>query len=104
MATAVLGDDFEVAFSFTSLGTVTLTDPPGVQVIHRLPDLTEQVYEYPADTEITKLGVGSYKYKNRATLARTHIIRPIGSGIAVNKAQEVTLEVTESFFLDPLPS
>lgn len=103
-ATAVLGDDFEVDFSFTSLGTTTLTDPPGVKIVHRLPNLTEVVYTYPTDTQITKLGVGSYKYTNRATVEKTHVIRPVGSGIAVNKAQEVFLTVTGTFFLNPLPT
>lgn len=103
MATAVLGDDFEVDFSFTALGTTTLTDPTTVKVAHRLPDLTEIVYTYPASSQITRISTGQYKYINRAVIALRHVIRPIGSGVSLNKAQEVFLDVTESNFLVPLP-
>ncbi len=103
MATCAVGDDISVAFSFTTLGTETLADPTLIQVVHRKPDLTETIYEYPTDTEITRQAEGQYTFTARMlNEPLTHVIRPLGSG-DVNKAQEVFVEVTESYFLDPLP-
>lgn len=104
MAQCKVGDDISVDFSFTLLGTTTLTDPPDVKVLHRKPDLTEVVYEYLVDDEVTRTGEGQYNFTKRmVNEPRTHVIRPLGEG-AVNKSQEVFVEVIESYFLDPLPS
>ncbi len=103
MATVLVGKDYQVDFSFTALGTTTLTDPTQVRVLERKPDLTETIYVFPDDTEITKLGVGQYRFTKLAVNEPlTHVIRPLGDG-TVNDAQEVFVEVTESYFLDPLP-
>ncbi len=103
MATANVGDDVQTDFSFTLLGTTTLTDPTLVEVVLRKPDLTEVLYTFPSSPEITKLGVGSYRFTLKMLESRTHVVRPVGDGV-VNKSQEVFIEVTESMFLDPLPS
>lgn len=102
VATASIGDDAQVSFSFTLIGTETLTDPTLVEVVLRKPDLTEVVYTFPASSEIQKTGVGQYKFTYKVLEARTHVVRPIGDGV-VNKSQEVFIDVTESMFLDPLP-
>jgi hypothetical protein len=103
MATVLVGSDFSVNFTFTLLGTTTLADPDLVQVVHRKPDLTEVVYEYLVDDEITRNSVGDYTFtKTAPNEARRHVLRPLGTG-NVNKSQEVFVDVTESYFLDPLP-
>jgi hypothetical protein len=104
MATCLVGEDISVDFTFTALGTTTLTDPTLIQVVHRKPNLTETVYVYPTDPEVTRLSAGQYNFTKRmVNEPLTHVIRPLGSG-EVNKAQEVFVVVTESYFLDPLPS
>lgn len=103
MATVLVGKDYQVDFSFTALGTTTLTDPTNIRVLQRKPDLTEIIFVYPDDTEITRLGVGQYRFTQLAVNEPLrHVIRPVGDG-AVNDVQEVFIDVTESYFLDPLP-
>jgi len=99
---AIAGDDVQITFTFTALGTSTPADPDLVQVIHRKPDLTETVYEFGVDDEITKTSTGLYTFTLRVVDYRRHYFRPIGTG-EVNKATEVSVDVTESFFLDPIP-
>jgi hypothetical protein len=99
----LVGDDVQVDWSYTSLGTEDLEDPDRVVLIHRDPSLVETVYEFGVDDEITKTGEGQYSFVlTIGNQPRTHWFRPWGSG-SVNKAQEVTVEVTESAFIDPLP-
>ena len=99
---AIVGSDAQIEFTFTALGTSTPADPTEVFVIHRKPDLTETEYEYLVDSEITRVSTGLYRFTINLVDHRTHIFRPVGTG-AVNDAKEVTLEVTESYFLDPIP-
>jgi len=102
MTLSVVGDDIEITFTFTLLGTETPADPDLVQVIHRKPDLTETVYEYLVDDEISRTSAGLYVLTLRLVDYRTHWFRPVGTG-NVNKATEVSVEVEESYYLDPLP-
>jgi hypothetical protein len=99
---AKVGDDAQVAFTFTALGTDTAADPDEVYVRVRKPDLTEVQFEYLVDDEIEKLSTGSYTFTQRYIEPRTHIISPIGVG-NVNKMQEILLEIDEPSLLDPLP-
>jgi hypothetical protein len=99
---AQIGDDVQVDFSFTELGTDDLTDPDTVICIHRDPDLVETVYTYLTDDELVRTGVGQFRLTLNLTQARTHVFRPVGSG-TVNKAQESTVEVDESYYSEPLP-
>lgn len=105
MATSatLVGDDIQVEWSYTSLGTEDLEDPTDVVMIHRDPLLVETVYVFGIDPEITKIGEGQYQFVlTIGNQPRTHWFRPWGSG-AVNKAQEVSIEIEESYFSDPLP-
>ena len=98
-----VGDDTVIEFSFTLINTDTLADPDEVYVLHRDPFLAETVYEYNVDPEIVRLGVGQYKFTiTLGNQPRTHVFRTLGDG-NVNKAQSVTIEVTESYFDEPLP-
>jgi hypothetical protein len=100
----LVGDAVRVDFSFTLLGTETVADPDVVKVIHRDPFLAEVVYEYLVDPEVTKLGVGQYRFEIViGNQPRTHWFRTWGSE-EVDKAQEVSVEVAESYFADPLDS
>lgn len=99
---AKVGDDASVAFTFTLLGTSTPADPDEIFVRVRQPDLTEVEFEYLVDTQITRLGVGSYTFTQRYILPRTHIISPVGVG-NVNKMQEILVTIDEPYLLDPLP-
>ncbi len=99
---AVVGDDAKIDFTFTDLESGDPADPDLVQVIHRKPDLTETVYEYEVDDEVTRESVGLYSITLRLVDYRTHFFRPVGTG-NVNKGTEVSVEVEESHFLDPLP-
>jgi hypothetical protein len=99
---SAIGDDITVTFTFTLLGTSTAADPDLVQVIHRKPDLSETVYEYLVDDEITRTSAGLYTITLRLTEYRTHWFRPVGTG-NVNKATEVSVDVEESYYLEPLP-
>jgi len=103
MAATIIGDSIQVNFSFTLLGTTTLADPTEVIVIHRDRSLEEVVYTYLTDGELIRVGEGQYRLTIRITSDGTHVFRPLGSG-NVNKAQEITLAVPESYFSDPLPS
>jgi hypothetical protein len=99
----LVGDAVRVDFSFTLLGTTTVADPAVVMVIHRDPLLEETVYIYQTDDEVTRLGVGQYRFETIiGNEPRTHWFRTLGSG-DVDKAQEVSVVVTESYLLDPIP-
>lgn len=102
MATCKVGSAAAVDFTFTALDTGVLTDPTTVSVFLRKPDLSEEVYTYPDDPEITRSSVGSYRFRRVWTEPRRSIIRPVGTG-AVNRAEEVFMDVEESYFLDPMP-
>lgn len=99
---AKIGDDTRTSFTFTLLGTETPADPDEIYVLVRLPDLTVQQYEFGVDSEITKLGVGSYQFSYRPLTMWNHVIQPIGIG-NVNKLHEVLIEVDEPYLSDPIP-
>jgi|SRR5690606_3409354 len=95
-----IGDEFTISKTF-SVGGVA-TDPTTIQVIHRTPDLTETVYTYPDDTEITRSSAGVYVFTLVLSEARTHVFRWVGTG-AVDDSSEVTEVVDESYFVEPMP-
>lgn len=102
-AAVLVGDEAQVSFSFTALGTSTLTDPTIVKVIHRSPTLIETEYVFGVDPEIQNPGVGQYTFNIVVgNEPLTHWFRTWGSG-DVDKAEEIGIEVTESYFLNPLP-
>ena len=99
---ALVGDACRVDFTFTLLNTTTLADPDVVKIFHRHPDLSEDTYTYGVDPEITRLGEGQFRFETViANEPRRHYVRTWGSD-EVDKAQEVYIDVEESFFLDPL--
>lgn len=98
----LVGDAVRVDFTFTLLNTTTLADPDVVKVFHRHPDLTENTYVFGIDPEIVRLGEGQFRFETViANEPRTHWIRTLGSD-EVDKSQEVSVVVEESFFSDPL--
>jgi hypothetical protein len=99
---AKVGDDAQVAFTFTTLGTDTAADPDEVYVRVRLPDLTEVQFEYLVDDEIARGATGSYTFTQQYFAPRTHVISPIGVG-NVNKMQEILIEIDEPYLLVPTP-
>lgn len=105
MATSAVGDDIQINFTFTLLGTATPADPTEIFIIQRKPDLSEVIYEFGIDPELTKQGVGLYRLEIRLVDYRRHYFRAVGTG-DVNEASEpeVFIDVVESHFLSPLPS
>lgn len=99
----LVGDLARVDFSFTVLQSETAADPDIVKIIHRNPMLVETVYEFGLDPEITKLGTGSYRFETViGNQPRTHWFRSWGSG-EVDKSDEDSVTVTESYMSEPLP-
>jgi hypothetical protein len=97
-----IGDNVTKTFNFVdSAGDPA--DPDEVQVIHRAPDLTETVYEFGVDSEVTNPAVGQFDITLRLTTYRRHHFRAIGTGTIDDARPEVFEDVEESFFLDPLP-
>lgn len=99
---AIVGNQAIVNFTFFSAGTTTPADPDTVQVIHRKPDLTETVYVFETDTEITKTDVGDYTFTLQLVDYRRHYFRAVGTG-DVDSPEESFIDVEESHYLDPLP-
>jgi hypothetical protein len=99
---AQVGDNVTKTFNFVDSDDDP-ADPDLVQIIHRKPDLTETVYEFGVDSEVTNPAVGQYDITLRLTDYRRHYFRAIGSGTVDDALPEVFEIVEESHFLDPIP-
>lgn len=101
---ADVGDTITKTFLFVdSAGDPA--NPDTVQIIHRKPDLTETVYEFGIDSEVTNPAVGSFALTLQLVDYRRHYFRAYGTGTVPDQSPaEVFEDVTESFFLVPIPA
>lgn len=99
---AQVGDSVTKTFNFVD-SDGDPADPDTVQIIHRAPDLTETVYEFGTDSEVTNPAVGQFDFTLRLVDYRRHYFRAVGTGTIDDALPEVFEDVEESFYLDPLP-